>query len=84
MARLILRVAPWLSVLAVALAWELFARSGAVTPFMLPKLTTVQTIQPGATLTLGRSPVSPSRRWRESASASLSPTTAPHAGSSIR
>jgi len=25
----------------VALAWELFARSGAVTPFMLPKLTTV-------------------------------------------
>jgi len=41
MARLILRLAPWLSVLAVALAWELFARSGAVTPFMLPKLTTV-------------------------------------------
>jgi ABC-type nitrate/sulfonate/bicarbonate transport system permease component len=36
-----LRVAPWISVLAVALAWELFARSGAVTPFMLPKLTTV-------------------------------------------
>ena len=41
MARLILRLAPWLSVLAVAAAWELFARSGAVTPFMLPKLTTV-------------------------------------------
>ena len=41
MARLILRLAPWLSVLALALAWELFARSGAVTPFMLPKLTTV-------------------------------------------
>jgi ABC-type nitrate/sulfonate/bicarbonate transport system permease component len=41
MARLILRLAPWLSVLALALAWELFARSGAVTPFMLPKLSTV-------------------------------------------
>ena len=41
MARLILRLAPWLSLLAVAAAWELFARSGAVTPFMLPKLTTV-------------------------------------------
>jgi ABC-type nitrate/sulfonate/bicarbonate transport system permease component len=41
MARLTLRLAPWVSVLAVALAWELFARSGAVTPFMLPRLTTV-------------------------------------------
>ena len=41
MARLTLRLAPWISVLAVALAWELFARSGAVTPFMLPRLTTV-------------------------------------------
>jgi ABC-type nitrate/sulfonate/bicarbonate transport system permease component len=41
MARLGLRAAPWLSVLALALAWELFARSGAVTPFMLPKLSTV-------------------------------------------
>jgi ABC-type nitrate/sulfonate/bicarbonate transport system permease component len=29
------------SVLALALAWELFARSGAVTPFMLPKLSAV-------------------------------------------
>jgi len=36
-----LRFLPWLSVLGVALAWELFARSGAVTPFMLPKFTTV-------------------------------------------
>lgn len=36
-----LRFAPWISVAAVALAWELFARSGAVTPFMLPKFTTV-------------------------------------------
>lgn len=41
MARLILRLAPWLSIAALAIAWELFARSGAVTPFMLPKLTTV-------------------------------------------
>ena len=41
MARLTLRAAPWLSILALALAWESFARSGAVTPFMLPKLTTV-------------------------------------------
>ncbi|HZD20146.1 MAG TPA: ABC transporter permease [Burkholderiales bacterium] len=41
MARLTLRLAPWITVLAVALAWELFARSGAVTPFMLPKLSTV-------------------------------------------
>ncbi len=41
MARVILRLAPWLSVAAVALAWELLARSGAVTPFMLPRFTTV-------------------------------------------
>ena len=41
MARLTLRLAPWLSILALAAAWELFARSGAVTPFMLPKLTVV-------------------------------------------
>ena len=26
------------SIVALALAWEWFARSGAVTPFMLPKL----------------------------------------------
>jgi len=38
MARLIL---PWISILGLAIAWELFARSGAVTPFMLPTLTTV-------------------------------------------
>jgi ABC-type nitrate/sulfonate/bicarbonate transport system permease component len=38
MARLILRCAPWISILALAAAWELFARSGAVTPFMLPRL----------------------------------------------
>ena len=41
MARVMLRLAPWLSVAAVAIAWELFARSGAVTPFMLPKFSTV-------------------------------------------
>jgi ABC-type nitrate/sulfonate/bicarbonate transport system permease component len=29
------------SILALAAAWELFARSGAVTPFMLPKLSAV-------------------------------------------
>src|SRR5206468_10511968 len=38
MARLI---APWISIVGLALGWELFARSGAVTPFMLPTLTTV-------------------------------------------
>ena len=38
MARLIL---PWIPILGLALAWELFARSGAVTPFMLPALSTV-------------------------------------------
>jgi ABC-type nitrate/sulfonate/bicarbonate transport system permease component len=37
MARLMWRIAPWLSVIAVALAWELTARSGMVTPFMLPR-----------------------------------------------
>ncbi len=36
-----LRLAPWLSIAALAIAWEVFARSGAVTPFMLPKLSTV-------------------------------------------
>jgi ABC-type nitrate/sulfonate/bicarbonate transport system permease component len=41
MARLTLRLAPWLSIAALAIAWEVFARSGAVTPFMLPKLSTV-------------------------------------------
>jgi ABC-type nitrate/sulfonate/bicarbonate transport system permease component len=41
MARVMLRLAPWISVAAVAIAWELFARSGAVTPFMLPKFSTV-------------------------------------------
>ena len=38
MARLIL---PLIPILGLALAWELFARSGAVTPFMLPALSTV-------------------------------------------
>lgn len=38
---MILRLAPWLSVAAVAIAWEAFARSGAVTPFMLPRFTVV-------------------------------------------
>jgi len=33
--------APWLSVLVLLAAWEAFARSGAVTPFMLPPLTAV-------------------------------------------
>lgn len=41
MARLTLRLAPWISLFALAAAWELFARSGAVTPFMLPKLSVV-------------------------------------------
>lgn len=41
MARLTLRLAPWISLLALAAAWELFARSGAVTPFMLPRLSVV-------------------------------------------
>ena len=34
-------LAPWAPVLALAAAWELFARSGAVTPFMLPALSAV-------------------------------------------
>jgi ABC-type nitrate/sulfonate/bicarbonate transport system permease component len=34
-------LAPWLPILALALAWEAFARSGAVTPFMLPALSAV-------------------------------------------
>jgi ABC-type nitrate/sulfonate/bicarbonate transport system permease component len=41
MARVIWRLAPWLSVIAFALAWELTARSGIVTPFMLPRLSVV-------------------------------------------
>jgi ABC-type nitrate/sulfonate/bicarbonate transport system permease component len=41
MARVILRLAPWLAIALIALAWELFARSGAVTPFMLPRFSTV-------------------------------------------
>src|SRR3954468_23559977 len=35
------RLIPWIPILGLALAWELFARSGAVTPFMLPALSTV-------------------------------------------
>lgn len=38
---MMLRLAPWISLLALAAAWELFARSGAVTPFMLPRLSVV-------------------------------------------
>ena len=38
MARLML---PWVPILSLAIAWETFARSGAVTPFMLPALSTV-------------------------------------------
>jgi len=34
-------VAPWLSIAAFFLAWEGFARSGLVTPFMLPALSVV-------------------------------------------
>jgi len=41
MARVVLRLAPWISLLALAAAWELFARSGAVTPFMLPRFSVV-------------------------------------------
>ncbi|HEY5897882.1 MAG TPA: ABC transporter permease [Burkholderiales bacterium] len=41
MARVMYRLAPWISIALLALAWEGFARSGAVTPFMLPKLSTV-------------------------------------------
>jgi ABC-type nitrate/sulfonate/bicarbonate transport system permease component len=36
-----LAIAPAISVIALAAAWELFARSGAVTPFMLPALSAV-------------------------------------------
>ena len=32
---------PWMPILSLAIAWEVFARSGAVTPFMLPALSTV-------------------------------------------
>ena len=35
------RAAPWAVALAVAIAWEAAALSGAVTPFMLPRLSTV-------------------------------------------
>ena len=35
------RIAPLISVIALAAAWELVARSGAVTPFMLPALSAV-------------------------------------------
>jgi ABC-type nitrate/sulfonate/bicarbonate transport system permease component len=41
MARVMWRIAPWISVIVVALAWELTARSGLVTPFMLPRLSVV-------------------------------------------
>jgi ABC-type nitrate/sulfonate/bicarbonate transport system permease component len=34
-------LAPWLPIAALAIAWEGFARSGAVTPFMLPALSAV-------------------------------------------
>jgi ABC-type nitrate/sulfonate/bicarbonate transport system permease component len=37
MARVIWRVAPWSSVIALVLAWQALASSGAVTPFMLPR-----------------------------------------------
>jgi ABC-type nitrate/sulfonate/bicarbonate transport system permease component len=33
--------ARWIGIVAIALAWEVFARSGAVTPFMLPPLSAV-------------------------------------------
>jgi len=41
MARMIWRLAPWISLISLALAWEAVARSGAVTPFMLPRLSVV-------------------------------------------
>jgi ABC-type nitrate/sulfonate/bicarbonate transport system permease component len=41
MARLIWRLAPLAPIVALAVAWEAFARSGAVTPFMLPALSVV-------------------------------------------
>jgi ABC-type nitrate/sulfonate/bicarbonate transport system permease component len=34
-------VAPWIALLVIAIGWEAFASSGAVTPFMLPKLSVV-------------------------------------------
>jgi ABC-type nitrate/sulfonate/bicarbonate transport system permease component len=34
-------ILPWIPIVGLALAWELFARSGAVTPFMLPAFSTV-------------------------------------------
>ena len=42
----VVRIIAWgfariFSVLLLALAWEWFARSGAVTPFMLPRLSAV-------------------------------------------
>ena len=37
MARLSYRLLPWVSVLALAAAWQGLAASGAVTPFMLPR-----------------------------------------------
>ena len=44
--QLVLRALGWglariFSIVVLALAWEWFARSGAVTPFMLPRLTAV-------------------------------------------
>jgi ABC-type nitrate/sulfonate/bicarbonate transport system permease component len=41
MARIGWNAAPWLSVITLLAAWEAFARSGAVTPFMLPALSAV-------------------------------------------
>jgi ABC-type nitrate/sulfonate/bicarbonate transport system permease component len=35
------RIAPWLSVIAFVAAWQAFAASGLVTPFMLPRPTVV-------------------------------------------
>ena len=37
MARVIWRLAPWISVAALLAAWQALAASGAVTPFMLPR-----------------------------------------------
>ncbi len=41
MARMMWRLAPWISVISLAIAWEALASSGTVTPFMLPKLSVV-------------------------------------------
>ena len=38
---MIWRLAPWVSVISLAIAWEAIARSGSVTAFMLPKLSVV-------------------------------------------